>query len=346
MKLSGRDAARFAAKPDLSLCGVLIYGADGVEVAERRKRIADRILGDDPERDLRLTRIAAADARRDPAALTDAMRAQGFFAAGRQVTLVEDAADGAAPAIAQALEGATVDDAFLIVTAGALPARSKLRALFEKNAAVAAAPCYDEPLGREDIARALGEAGLRDLSPDAQAAVEGVARGSEPAAFRDFVARLALYTLDAGGKASPEDVAAIAPGAADADVDAALDAVADGRADAVGPLLSRLAAQGAAPTGVAIAAQRYFRQIHKVAAESDGGAIDAAVGRLRPPVYGPRRDALIRRCRAWPTPRAEGALKLLLETDAALRGGMEGAGFALLERAFLKLALSKRPGGR
>ena len=35
MKLSGRDAKRFASRPNLELSGALIYGEDGVEVADR-----------------------------------------------------------------------------------------------------------------------------------------------------------------------------------------------------------------------------------------------------------------------------------------------------------------------
>ncbi|MEO0360328.1 MAG: DNA polymerase III subunit delta [Pseudomonadota bacterium] len=342
MKLSGRDAARFASAPDLSLAGVLIYGDDGAEVAARRRKIVDAVVGDDPEGDMRVERIGAADARRDPAALADAIRAQGFFAAGRRVLLVEEAGDGVAPALTQALEGATAEDAFVVVTAGVLPARSKLRALFEKSKTVAAAPVYADAMDRDAVRAALEEAGVKAIGEDALRAAEAVAAGVDRAAFRDFAARLALYVLDEDGPVGPEDVAAVAPGAAEADLDEALDAVADGRAEDIGPTLARLAAQGTTPVTLVIAAERYFRRLHKLAAEAERGGLDAAIGRLRPPVFGPRRDALNRRARRWTIPMSEGALKLLLETDGALRGGVEGAGFAVLERAFLKLALSSR----
>lgn len=341
MKLSARDAARFAAAPDLSLSGVLIYGEDGVEVAARRKRIVEAILGGDPQGDLRVTRMTGAEARRDPAALADAMRARGFFAEGRQIALVEEAGDGAAPALSDALEGLTPEDAFLIVTAGVLPARSKLRKIFETAKTAAAAPCYGDPPDRAAVAAMLREAGLTAVSEDALRDIELIARGAEAGALRDFIQRLSLYMLSAEGPVQPADLAATAPGAAEADLDAALDAVADGRAEAIGPLIARLAAQGATPVSVVIAGQRYFRRMHTVLAAGDGGGLEAAVGRLRPPVFGPRRDGLIRRCRVWKGAMVEGALKLLLETDDALRGGVAGgAGFAVLERALLKLAIS------
>lgn len=342
MKLSGRDAARFAAKPDLSLCGVLIYGEDGVEVAARRAKLVNVALGKEDGADMRLTRLAAAEVRRDPASVTDAVKARGFFA-GRQVVVVEDAGDGTLPGLQTALAEATPDDAFLVVTAGILPARSKLRKLFEAAKNAAAAPCYGDAPDRGAISDMLREAGARDVSDDALRDLEALGRALDAGAMRDLITRLALYSIDGAGPVSPEDVAACAPRASDAELDEALDAVADGQAEALGPLLSRLEAQGQSATGLVIAASRYFRQLHAVAAVVEGGgAIDAAVGSLRPPVFGPRRDALMRRCRKWRLGAVETALSILLETDDALRGGAEAAGYAVLERAFLKLALTAR----
>ena len=340
MKLSAREAARFASAPDLKLAGALIYGEDAVEVAARRARIVKAAIGDGGEMSLR--RIAAAEARRDPASVLDAMKVQGFFG-GRPVVVVEEAGDGLAGTLAAALEAAGPEDGYLIVTAGILPARSKLRKAFEGARNAAAAPVYADAPDGAAVREMLAEAGLERVEDDALRDLEAMARDLDPYALRDLVARLALYALDPPEAITAVDIAACAPPASDADLDATLDAVADGRAEALGPLIARLAAQGQSPTGVAIAACRYFRRIHSVAASVAGGvSVDAAVGGLRPPVFGPRRDALIRRCRKWPLGAAESALGLLLETDDALRGGAGAAGHAVLERAFLKLALTAR----
>lgn len=121
--------------------------------------------------------------------------------------------------------------------------------------------------------------------------------------------------------------------------------IAEGQVSAIGPLMSRLEAQGQAPTSLAISASRLFRQIHMVGSLS-GGDIDGAVSALRPPVVGPRRAALIRQCRIWRRDNAEAVLKLLLETDGLLRGGSGAAGYAILERAFLKIAMTAQRSAR
>ena len=80
MKLAGREAARFLARPDDRFAGVLLFGADPMRVALKRAALVAALIGPDGGADMRLTRIAGAELRRDPAALIDATQAMGFFA--------------------------------------------------------------------------------------------------------------------------------------------------------------------------------------------------------------------------------------------------------------------------
>jgi DNA polymerase-3 subunit delta len=336
MKLSGRDAARFCAQPDRSKAGLLIYGPDGVEVAARRKSAVKSLLKTDENADLRLTRISGADARRDMVSVADALKSHGFFS-GPQVVLVEEATDGLTAGLAPILAAANPDDAFFIATAGQLAAKSKLRKLFESATHLAAAACYGDAPERDEIIAGLKQAGAQPLSAAAMSDLEALARALDRGGFNDLLTRLAIMTLDSP-EITPKHVAEAAPGAADAAIDEALNAIAEGRANEIGAVMARLTAQGESPTGLVIAASRRFRQIHSVTTAKDN--IDGAIARLRPPVFGPRRDSLRRQCQNWPRQKVEGALRLLLETDQDLRGGSGAAGHALVERAFLKLALS------
>ena len=123
MKLSARDANAFFRKPDPKAGGLLIHGEDTMRVAMKRQEVIAAIVGPQGEAEMRLTRLAGADLRRDPAALLDAVKAQGFFPGPRAV-LVEEAADGVAGALKAALSDWREGDAQIIVTAGGLTARS------------------------------------------------------------------------------------------------------------------------------------------------------------------------------------------------------------------------------
>lgn len=170
MKLSPRDAPSYFAKPDPTKTGLLIYGADAMRVALRRQEVIKALIGPEGEEEMRLTRIPAAELRKDPALLQDAIKAQGFFP-GPRVAFVEDAGDGLAETIKAGLSDWQEGDAQVIVTAGQLAARSKLRKAFEDHTNAFATGIYDDPPSRAEIEGALSAAGLTNISTDAMSAL-------------------------------------------------------------------------------------------------------------------------------------------------------------------------------
>lgn len=338
MKLNGRDAARFAARPDKAMAGALIWGDDGVTVAERSQQLCKAWLGEGDGAELRRSDISALEARRDAALIVDAMKSTGFFA-GPQLILVENATDAATAAISAALAAAGPNDGFLLVSAGSLMARSTLRKLFESARNAVTLPCYEEPLAREAVMRSLADQGAARVSEAALAEIEAITRGLDRGAARGFLTQLALYKLDDASEIGSADILAVAPDHGDGYIDALLEAVLDGRAGEIGRLLQRLESQGQAATSVVIAAGRQFRQMHQVLAAASGTTLEDAAAQLRPPVYGPRRDMLIRACRKWGVDHVEIAMRHVLETDRALRGSAGAAGYAALSRTLVRLTL-------
>lgn len=340
MKLSPRDAPRYFARPEPGRTGLLIYGMDAMRVALRRQEVIKALVGPAGEEEMRLTRIPAAELRKDPALLQDAVKAVGFFP-GPRVAFVEDATDGLAKVIEAALADWQEGDAQIVVTAGSLNARSALRKAFEGHPNAYATGIYDDPPGRAEIEATLKAAGLGEVSGPAMQDIEALSRLLDPGDFRQTIEKLALYKLGDATPLAPEDVAACAPVSTEADVDDVLHVVAEGRSGEIGPLLSRLKAQGAQPVGLCIATMRHFRTLYAAAAHPDGPA--QGVARMRPPVFGPRRDRMIRQAQGWGAARLEQALGVLTETDLALRsGGQTAPQMALMERALIRLAMLGR----
>ncbi|MFQ5623679.1 MAG: DNA polymerase III subunit delta [Paracoccaceae bacterium] len=336
MKLASAALRRFFEKPDPGLAGVLVYGAEPSRVEHRRRQLQDALLGTDGEAEMRLTRIAAADLRRDHALLLDAVRAPGFFA-GPRVVALEDAGDGAASDVEAALAARQPGDGVLLVTARSLPARSKLRVVFEKSPVAVAAPVYDDPPAPEEVARLLFRAGLHGIDADAKSEAVALAQRLEPGDFAQMVEKLALYKLGDDEPVTSADVAACAPSVTDAALDETVNLVAEGRVADVGARMRRHTAQGSAPVSACIAAQRHFRRLHAAACDTSGA--DTALSRLRPPVYGARRERLRRQLGKWNAEALEKALQVLSDTDLALRSPRPVPAEALLERAFLRIAM-------
>lgn len=339
MKLSARDAAGYFRKPDPKGAGLLIYGGDAMRVALKRQDVIKALVGPDGEEEMRLTRMSGADLRKDPALLGDAIKSQGFFP-GHRVAFVEDATDTITKAILPALADWIEGDAQIIVTAGQLNARSSLRKLFESHRSAYAVGIYDDPPTRDEIEGSLRDAGLPNVGGDAMDLITAYSREMAPGDLRQTIEKLGLYMLDAAGEITVADVEACAPQSNEAGLDDVLNIVADLKTNEIGPILSRLYAQGTQPVALCIAAMRHFRQLHTAA--SDPGGAASGIGRLKPPVFGPRRDRMVRQASNWGRINLEEALTTITEADLTLRSASTAPDRALVERMFIRLAMLGR----
>ncbi len=336
MKLSGRDAPAYFAKPDPAKTGLLIYGADAMRVALRRQQVIAALVGPEGEAEMRLSRLSGAALRKEPAELSDALRATGFFP-GPRVVFLEDAADAHTPVIEAALADWQPGDAQMIVTAGQLAARSSLRKLFEADGRLIAAGIYDDPPSRAEIETTLKAAGLAPPPSAAMGDLEALARALDPGDFAQTVERIALYKLNDPEPLSSEEIALLAPASVEAGIDDVIHVVAEAQAAAIGPIVQRLRAQGVQPVALCIAAARHFRTLHAAACDPGGPA--QGIARVRPPVFGPRRDRMLRQAQRWGPAKLEQALRLLLETDLTLRSAQTAPEMAILERALIRIAM-------
>ena len=339
MKMAGTGAQGYLRKPDPSHSGLLIFGADAMRVATARQTAIAALVGPQGEEEMRLTRIPAADLRKDLAILDDAIKAQGFFP-GHRVAFVEDATDGLAKALTAALLDWQLGDAQIVVTAAQLTAKSALRKAFEGHGSAVAIGIYDDPPNRDDILNALKSAGLAAPSRDIMDGLMELAQTLEPGDFRQTVEKVGLYKLGDDALLTMEDVLACAPQSAEVDVDDVLDVVTQGQAQALRPVLRNLYAQGVTPVTLCIGATRHFKRLHAVA--SDPGGANAGIGRLRPPVFGPRRDKIVRQASAWDRDRLERALTALTDVDLQLRSSDSAPQNALMERTLIRLAMMAR----
>jgi DNA polymerase-3 subunit delta len=130
----------------------------------------------------------------------------------------------------------------------------------------------------------------------------------------------------------------MAPATIEAEVDDLIDAVAEMRAPAIGPLFRRLEGQGVLPVTICIGALRHFRILH--AAASDPAGPSSGIQRAR--VNFKQKDAMGRQAGQWGIRNLEQAIAVLLETDLILRSASRAPGMALMERALIRIAMTRR----
>jgi DNA polymerase-3 subunit delta len=320
----------------------LLHGPDSGLVALRRRQLVNVLTDND---DLRLTQLEPGAALKDPAEIDAALRARGFFP-GRRVVLIEGARDTLAGPLKDVLAGTgasdtsdgSLDDAFLVITASSLTARSALRRLFETADGLVSLALYPEPPGEAELAALLDEAGLKcGLTAEAAQDLAAVAAQIDRGSLLQLIEKMAVYSLDRNAPLGSDALAPLLPAATDSELDRLVVAVAEGQTGAVGPLIARLAAAGIGAAGMLIATGRHFRQLLGLATAADG--IDAALGRLRPPAFGPRRQALAVQARRWGPGRLESANRLLFQADRTLRSAGNRPDRALVERCLIRLAM-------
>ena len=335
MKITSRDAPAFLKRPKAGTALILLFGPDAMRTSLTRQDFLKSHLGETADEDMRLTRMTGAELRSSPAMLQDAVKAIGFFPGLRGVH-VDGATDNLAPIFKDALENWQEEDAIIVAEAGNLGKGSALRKLAEAAPNAAAIGIYAEPPSRATVEDALSKAKL-NADNDAKALLFEYARAMDPGDFRQLVEKCALFNLHTDTPLNSEGVAACAPASTEAALDDVIHAAAEGQVTQIGPHLSRLSAQGVNPTTLCISTSRHFKQLHQ--ASSNPGGPDAGMAKLRPPVFGPRRDKMLRQARGWGMYRLEAAMGVLTETDLSLRSSANHPPMALMERAFIRIAM-------
>ncbi|MDP6705449.1 MAG: DNA polymerase III subunit delta [Alphaproteobacteria bacterium] len=344
MKLNSRQIEAFLARPDPVVVAVLFYGPDRGRVAERSRRLLETVVAapDDP---FSVTELTAAAVKADPAGLADAVGAL-TLSGERRVVRVKGTDAALAGSVADVLESAAPGDAVLIVEAGELAARDKLRKLFEAAPGALAVPCYLDEGGNlaAAVEAILGEHGL-GAEPAALAyLVENL--GSDRLVTRSELEKLALYKGDDLTSVTLEEVQACIGDGAPFLVEDAVLASASGNQRDLERALRRCLEAGQGPITLLRAAVRHLQRLHLAAAAvARGESPEQAIKRLRPPVFFKQQGIVRGQLGLWSLARLGRALELLTEAEIQCKTtGMPAE--AVAHRALMQVAAAARAAGR
>lgn len=310
MKIDARRVSAFLRNPG-SCRLVLLYGEDAGLVRERADLLVRSAAGSlrDP------FRVAELD-REHLGRLPEEMSALSLDG-GRRVIRVRDAADSACATVQAALEAPGT--ALLVLEAPALPPRSKLRALAERDPQAAAVPCYREEgqTLRTSIESLLSERAV-PVTPDALdwlAAHLGADRASTVAE----IDKLALLAAGTRQLELSEVEAAIGDAAARRLEDALFSATAGDRAAADRGLTAALS-EGMSPVAVLRAALFHCQRLDRaLAVVAQGTSPTEAARSARPPIFSGRLTLFARALGGWSQAAMQGACRTLWAAELACK---------------------------
>lgn len=314
MKIQPKNIESFVKNPGADVQAVLVYGPDEGLVRERLDLLTKSIVADihDP---FNVGEIAGEILSEKPTLLQDEVKSISMLG-GRRVVRLRNCPDKAADIVRAALESLKPGDNLLLVEAGALTPRSPLRLLFEQAGHAAALPCYVDD--ERDIARVLADA-LRErgyrLSSDALAYMAANVLGDRAIA-RSEVEKLSLYMGDKKDIAL-DDIIACVGGSASLSLDNLVKHIAAGKFAEGDRILGHVMSEGVPAVTILRTLQNHFTRLRLTKARLERGEnMEAALAKLRPPLFFKAKSAFEAQVSGWSMAKIEQALTLIMTAEA------------------------------
>lgn len=340
MKIQGRQIQTFINTPDFKLLGALIFGPEEGLVSQYGNDLAKKIVPDtkDPFSSVQLDMSALIER---PSLLLDEMTTMSFLG-GRKLIRVRFATEKIFPALEILLDSDMKMDHFLIIEAGDLDTKSKLRNHAEKSEKMASIACYEQdiPMLTSVIQEMLRQDGFR-ADPDILYFL-ATQLGNNRLMLNLEIDKLKLY-MGTEKHIAIDDVRASLSNQLESFLDEPAYAAADGNYAELDMLLSRLFNQTMMPVAILRGAQNHFTRLLQVKTQIEKKvSLDSAIASLRPPLFFKSKPQFTKQLQFWKVGTLQQALELLMEAEQACKmSGMPAE--TMTSRCFYKIAaLAKR----
>jgi len=318
---------------------VLIFGPDEGLVQERANQISKQVVADisDP---FNVVRPDNATLREHPAALADELSSLSLMG-GRRLVRMDGMDSRLSVTPFELALNANSGDNLLVITAGDLKPKHKIRDLFEKATNALAIPCYQDGIAEVEglVHETLRQEGL-SAEPEAISYLISNL-GSDRSVTRGSLEKLSLYMASAEDKrVTLDDVKAIIGDNAALHLGEIAASVTAGDARQLEILLDRAEQQNESAVAILRAVQMRLQRLYLVRAHIDDGLpIEAAMNKLWPRVIYFEKPAFSRAVQLWSGERLGRALAICLEAERQTKS--TGAPTeAICSRTCLQLAVN------
>ena len=325
MLLKGKQAADFARKPKPSVWAVLAFGEDEGLASDVAASLIKAWTPKSGNMDV--TTLDDDSIRKDPSLLFDGLEAVSLLGDPR-VIRVRTSGDKIAALLTEAIQKGDAQENYyaarLIIEAGSLQKRSKIRAAAEAAKLTACLQLFADEAGdiESRVKAVLAEAGI-EIEPDALSLFIGDLPGHRNLANAE-IEKLSLYALNLGRPISVSDIRALSATDIDHNLSAAIRATLNGQPAAVHAALDRLAVAGT--SGISILRSLQFETLRMLDAHSKMAAGNSNPGmKLRPPVWQNEWPAYNARLRKWPAKRLMRIMERIYEAEQQAKSGSGSA---------------------
>lgn len=318
MKISPAKAGSFIAAPPATLAAILVYGPDRGLSDTRLIELA-KVFADDLDDPFQVSHLDGATLRGTPGRFWDEVTAQSLTG-GRRVVLLRGAGDGQAEDFKRYLaENNGPQSAMLLLQAGELGPRAKLRKYAEAADNAAALVCY--PLEGAELGQFIqAELAIENIAIE-KPALDYLchALGENHGLRKSELAKLSLY-VGKNGHLTLQDVENCIVATAETGLGELALAVGAGNLGQLERLAERAWRDNASPISVLRSVLSHFQRLYRVATSiAAGTSQDRAMAGLRPPVFWKAKQQFSAQLRIWTVANLQEVLDHLVEAECLLK---------------------------
>ena len=318
MKLAGAQAGKFCAKPDAKIWACLLFGSDEGLVSDQATALCASFAKGDA--DTEIIRLSDDEVRKDPALLFDGLEAVSLLGYNR-IIRVQTSGDKIAKILLEAITlGETAPDRFaakLVITAGPLAKRSKLRTQIETAKHAAALHFFDDETADVlALTRTRLAADKVEIEDEALALFAADLPGARGMANSE-IEKLALFGIGLGRPITNTDIRALTTTEGDHGLHELVGATLSGDTRGALTTLDKLTTVGTSPISILRALQREaMRMLMAHNLSASGGEVGM---KLKPPVFKQAWPAFRARLSLWSPKRLARLIERIYAAEEAAR---------------------------
>ena len=336
MKILSRDIASLFEKPNSKFFAYLLHGRDAGLIDERAKELA-LLFSDNLNDPFSVTRLTGKEVQVDPALLADALNALTLGGTMRVVLLSGTATD-LMSAIKSNIEYLH-SDCRLIIAAKDSTNKHSLVTFCDKHPNIASVACYpDEDEKRKKL---IYETLIQNNIYLSSHLIEYISNklGDDRSVNRNEIEKISLYAAKTKS-ISKEEIDFVLGDNNLPILDKLVDNVFKGKTETIGPLLTKIRAEGIQPVVIT----RYFQSHVKIlitigAKKQKGLSIQAAVNNIQPPIYFKRKQSIIDHSKLFSIKGYSALMERFMLLEAQCKMGSNPNPYSLIGQSLLGISI-------
>ena len=314
---------------------VLIFGTNQVEIQQKLKQAINILCGPIGIDDLRINKLTENSVIKDPQTFYDKIQTFGFFP-GKQIVIIDNATERIREHIERALKSWSKDDATIIAVAASLKINSTLRRLAEGHESAICLAVYDEQKDTDKIRQMVDSASLQIIDDDIAKFLKNPNNFSSIHSLASLIEKLEILKFSDANPVSFEEIELLLTEAPSPTAYELINLLCLGKIEKALLSFKILMNTGFSPNQIIHLLNNHFTTLHKLSLNIKHP--DIVLRKTFPPLFGRRKDQIIKHSRIWSTKRIEHALGIIYIVEKQIRLSQKLDASTLLERVFLRIS--------